>query len=104
AAIAWTPEIANLARTHNNANVICIPARFVSESEAVQIVDAFMAAKFEGGRHARRVGKIACCVFATLLGIGSAVAQNTETKEGVLSVKYAEMLDTNNLKGHLSII
>ena len=61
AAIAWTPEIANLARTHNNANVICVPARFVSESEAVQIVDAFMDAKFEGGRHARRVGKIACC-------------------------------------------
>jgi hypothetical protein len=104
AAIAWTPEIANLARTHNNANVICIPARFVSESEAVQIVDAFMDAKFEGGRHARRVGKIACCVFATLLGIGSAFAPNTEATEGLLSVKYAEMLDTNKLKGHLGII
>jgi len=108
AAIAWTPEIANLARTHNNANVICIPARFVSESEAVQIVDAFMDAKFEGGRHARRVGKIACCVFATLLGIGSALAQNTETSEPLSpplsSAVYSEMLDTNNLKGHLSII
>ena len=108
AAIAWTPEIANLAKTHNNANVICIPARFVSESEAIEIVDAFMAAKFEGGRHARRVGKIACSVFAILMGIGSMFAQNTETSERLSpplpQAVYSDMLDTNNLKAHLSII
>ena len=78
--------------------------RFVSESEAIQIVEAFMAAKFEGGRHARRVGKIACCVFAILLGIGSAFAQDTEAIEPLSPATYSEMLDTNNLRGHLSII
>ena len=108
AAIAWTPEIASLAKTHNNANVICIPARFVSESEAIQIVDAFMAAKFEGGRHARRVGKIACSVFAILMGITSMFAQNTETSERLSpppsQAVYSNMLDTNNLRAHLSII
>ena len=104
AAIAWTPEIATLARTHNNANVICIPARFVTEPEAIQIVDAFMDAKFEGGRHARRVGKIACFVFATLLGLSPALAQITGTPEPLSPAVYSETLDTNNLKGHLSII
>ena len=60
AGLAWTPEIAELAKTHNNANVICIPARFVSQSDAIAIVDAFVNADFEGGRHERRVNKIAC--------------------------------------------
>jgi len=57
-ALCWIPEIARLAREHNNANVCAIPARFVSVSEAKQIVKAFLDAKFEGGRHARRVEKI----------------------------------------------
>lgn len=57
-ALAWTPEIAALARQHNNANILALPARFVSEGEARAIVDAFLAAKFEGGRHQRRVEKI----------------------------------------------
>lgn len=60
AAICWIPEIASLARQHNNANVLCIPARFVSKQEALSILKAFLTAEFEGGRHARRVGKIAC--------------------------------------------
>lgn len=58
AAIAWTPELAALARQHNNANVLSIPARFVSEEMAGQILKAFLESAFEGGRHARRVGKI----------------------------------------------
>jgi ribose 5-phosphate isomerase B len=60
AAICWLPEIASLARQHNNANVLCLPARFVSVGEAQQMVDAFLATPFEGGRHAQRVAKIAC--------------------------------------------
>ena len=60
AAICWTPGLASLARAHNDANVVCIPARFVSEADAKTIVDVFLSTPFEGGRHARRVGKIAC--------------------------------------------
>lgn len=60
AAICWTPELASLARKHNDANIVCIPARFISEADAKSIVKVFLATAFEGGRHARRVGKIAC--------------------------------------------
>ena len=60
AALCWNEELATLARTHNNANVICLPARFVSIETALAIVDAFLNASFEGGRHERRVNKIAC--------------------------------------------
>lgn len=58
AAIAWLPEIASLARQHNDANILSLPARFISEEEAIEIVNAFLSAKFEGGRHQRRVDKI----------------------------------------------
>jgi ribose 5-phosphate isomerase B len=57
-ALCWTAEIASLARQHNDANVCAIPARFVSVSDAKHIVKAFLDAKFEGGRHLRRVEKI----------------------------------------------
>lgn len=60
AAICWLPEIAMLARQHNDANVLCIPARFLTESEAERIVDLFLVTSFEGGRHENRVKKIAC--------------------------------------------
>jgi ribose 5-phosphate isomerase B len=60
AAICWLPEIAELARLHNNANVVCIPARFVSTEMAEQIVQTFMSTSFEGGRHEKRVNKIGC--------------------------------------------
>lgn len=60
AALCWDDEIASLARKHNNANIICIPARFVSETVAQEMVDVFMSTDFEGGRHTGRVGKIAC--------------------------------------------
>ena len=58
AALVWQEEIAALARKHNNANVICLPARFISPASAVQCVDIFLHTEFEGGRHERRVEKI----------------------------------------------
>lgn len=60
AAICWGEELAQLARGHNDANIICIPARFVREGDAEKMVSIFMTTDFEGGRHARRVEKIAC--------------------------------------------
>jgi ribose 5-phosphate isomerase B len=59
-AICWTEELAALARQHNNANVIAIPARFVPEILAQAMVRIFISTEFEGGRHGRRVDKIAC--------------------------------------------
>jgi ribose 5-phosphate isomerase B len=59
-ALCWTKEIAALARQHNDANIISIPARFTSIQQAVDMVDIFLNTSFEGGRHAARVGKIAC--------------------------------------------
>ena len=61
AALCWKDEIAALARQHNNANIISIPARFVSAKLARQMVRTFVNTEFEGGRHARRVGKISLC-------------------------------------------
>ncbi|MCB9052990.1 MAG: ribose 5-phosphate isomerase B [Lewinellaceae bacterium] len=58
AAICWNEELARLARQHNDANVLSIPVRFVSEETALAMVEAFLNTEFEGGRHARRVGKI----------------------------------------------
>jgi ribose 5-phosphate isomerase B len=58
AAVAWTPEIAALARKHNNANVLVLPARFVSDEDALAILHAFLTTDFEGGRHETRVDKI----------------------------------------------
>ena len=58
AALCWLNELAALARQHNNANVLCIPARYVSPELAQQMVDTFLSAAFEGGRHERRVEKI----------------------------------------------
>lgn len=57
-ALCWTPEIAHLGRQHNDCNVISLPARFVSQAVALQIVDEFLCTPFEGGRHKRRVEKI----------------------------------------------
>lgn len=58
AAICWGEELAQLARQHNDANIICIPARFVREGDAEKMVDLFMTTPFEGGRHQNRVNKI----------------------------------------------
>ena len=58
AAVAWNPEIAKLAREHNDSNVLVVPARFVSEALGIEILRAWLDTPFEGGRHARRVDKI----------------------------------------------
>jgi ribose 5-phosphate isomerase B len=58
--LCWTKEIAALARQHNDANIISIPARFTSVVQAVEMVETFLSTDFEGGRHATRVQKIAC--------------------------------------------
>ncbi|PCH66355.1 MAG: ribose 5-phosphate isomerase B [Bacteroidetes bacterium] len=61
AALCWNKELASLARQHNNANVICVPARFVEFGEANEIIEAFFSTDFEGGRHEERVDKIDNC-------------------------------------------
>ena len=58
AAVAWSPEIAELARRHNDANVLALPARFLSEEQAKQILQTWLDTPFEGGRHERRIQKI----------------------------------------------
>ncbi len=60
AAICWNEEVSVLARQHNDANIICIPARFISEQTAYTMVEKFLATSFEGGRHAKRRDKIDC--------------------------------------------
>ena len=58
AAICWNSEIASLAKTHNNANIICFPARFVSLESVLRMIEVFMKKNFEGGRHLNRIKKI----------------------------------------------
>lgn len=58
-ALCWNKEVAKLAREHNDANIVTLPARFITEAEAIEIVDIFFETAFEGGRHRRRVEKIA---------------------------------------------
>jgi ribose 5-phosphate isomerase B len=58
AAVAWSPEVARLAREHNDANILVLPARFLSEADGVEILKTWLETPFEGGRHSRRVAKI----------------------------------------------
>ena len=58
AALCWSPDIAALARQHNNANIIVLPARFISPETAIETLESFFSAQFEGGRHQRRIDKI----------------------------------------------
>jgi len=60
-ALCWDSELAALAKQHNNANMIALPARFISKEKAIEIVNTFLSTEFEGGRHQNRVDKIACC-------------------------------------------
>lgn len=60
AALCWQKDVAELARKHNNANIVCLPARFISLPLALEIIDTFLNTPFEGGRHQGRVNKIAC--------------------------------------------
>lgn len=57
-ALCWTPELARLARAHNDANVLALPARFISEETALEIVHVFLSTDFDGGRHSQRIAKI----------------------------------------------
>lgn len=59
-ALCWNEELADLARQHNDANVLALPARFINEHMALRIMDRFLSAEFEGGRHQKRVEKIGC--------------------------------------------
>lgn len=61
AALAWMEDLADLAKRHNNANFLVLPARFISEELAKSIIDAYLDAPFEGGRHQRRIDKIPVC-------------------------------------------
>ena len=58
AAVAWNPEVAKLARSHNDSNILVLPARFLTPEQGIAILDAWLETPFEGGRHARRVEKI----------------------------------------------
>ena len=58
AALCWNKELALLSKSHNNANIVCIPARFIEKEEALEIIKTFISQEFEGGRHERRVNKI----------------------------------------------
>ena len=60
-ALCWKTEIAKLAREHNDANILTLPARFITEQEAFDMIDVFFDTEFEGGRHQRRIEKIPCC-------------------------------------------
>ncbi|MBM55269.1 MAG: ribose 5-phosphate isomerase B [Euryarchaeota archaeon] len=93
AGLAWTPEIAELAKTHNNANIISIPARFVTQEVAIAIVDAFVNAEFEGGRHQRRVSKICCSLIAFFIALSPTIAQTD----------YASRIDSTGLYDHLKV-
>ncbi|RVU26932.1 ribose 5-phosphate isomerase B [Sandaracinomonas limnophila] len=61
AGLAWNTEVAKLVRQHNDANVLCLPVRFISLEEAKACIDTFLETPFEGGRHQGRVNKISCC-------------------------------------------
>ena len=99
AGLAWTPEIADLAKTHNNANIVCIPARFVSKEVAIEIVEAFVNAEFEGGRHERRVNKICCALISCLLTLTPTLAQQTDAP----SAHYSSRIDSTGLYDHLKV-
>lgn len=60
-ALCWKTEIAKLAREHNDANILTLPARFITEQEALDMINVFFNTEFEGGRHQRRIEKIPCC-------------------------------------------
>jgi RpiB/LacA/LacB family sugar-phosphate isomerase len=105
AGLAWNTEVARLIKQHNNANVLCIPARFVTHKEAIEVLDAFMAEEFEGGRHARRVGKIACMVLATFVWITGIVQAQPGELETVSSPEvYAATIDSTELESHLMVL
>ena len=81
AAVAWAPEIAALARQHNDANVLVLPARFVGDDEAERILDAWLATPFEGGRHERRIEKIETTDASRRLEAARHASEHAATQE-----------------------
>ncbi len=100
AGLAWNEEVGRLVKLHNNANVLCIPARFVSEEEGLAILKAYLEEDFEGGRHERRVSKIACAVFLGLLAWlpQLAIGQIADP------TSYAETITAGDLENHLMVL
>jgi len=100
AGLAWNKEVGRLVKLHNNANVLCIPARFVSEDEGLAILKAYMEEDFEGGRHERRVNKIACAMLAGLLAwLPQFVsAQITDP------MPFATTIAAGDLENHLTVL
>lgn len=106
AAIAWEPEVARLARAHNDANVLCIPARFVDEATAVEMVDVFVRTDFEGGRHQNRVAKIMRTLYAVLCFGASmgAWAQVPAFPYPDASRHFALGVDSVDMRQHLEVL
>jgi len=102
AGLAWNSEVARLVKQHNNANILCIPARFVSEAEGLEILKAYMMQSFEGGRHERRVNKIACAVMGLgffLFSFNQGAAQDIVNPE-----PYAASISALDLENHLMVL
>lgn len=100
AGLAWNEEVARLVKLHNNANVLCIPARFVTEYEGLGILKAYMEEQFEGGRHERRVQKIACALVLGLCALfpGMATAQVQDPQP------FASTISAGELENHLMVL
>jgi RpiB/LacA/LacB family sugar-phosphate isomerase len=106
AAIAWSKEVARLARAHNDANILCIPARFVTQEQAIEMTESFVRTDFEGGRHAGRVNKIMRTLYCVLLGGWASVgwAQAPAYPYPDAARHFAQGVDSVDLKAHLSVL
>jgi ribose 5-phosphate isomerase B len=101
AGLAWSSEVAKLVKQHNNANVLCIPARFVTETEGLDILKAFMEEEFEGGRHERRVNKIACAAVMCLLSLIPSVQAWAQMSD---PQPFASTILAEDLENHLTVL
>ena len=101
AGLAWNSEVAKLVKQHNNANVLCIPARFVTEAEGLDILKAYMEEEFEGGRHERRVNKIACAVALCLLSLIPSVQVLAQVAD---PQPFASTILAEDLENHLMVL
>ena len=88
-------------KQHNNANVLCIPARFVTEAEGLDILKAYMEEEFEGGRHERRVNKIACAVIFCLLSLVPSLQALAQLES---PQPYAATIMADDLENHLMVL
>lgn len=101
AGLAWNSEVAKLVKQHNNANVLCIPARFVTEAEGLEILKSYMEEEFEGGRHERRVNKIACAVALCLLSLIPSVQVLAQVAD---PQAFASTILAEDLENHLMVL